>query len=204
MIWFLGWSYWNRELVLAPGSFDVHVSLILTKLYVWKCWIANRILRAEDKLDWVCSSCGSKIRTVHHLYWFCLCQVPCLAVLDPVLEIGGWVSSRPWDRGEGSPIFFFSPLQASVWSKNKGDPERLPWIRHCLVLKMRRLKVKRDSSAQFKRCLPASVSLPDWIPLCRKIQIYVMYIRQHSWQRVSSGPSRRTIKRVGSNRSSKT
>ena len=98
-------------------------------------------------------------------------------MLDPDLEMGGGGgSSSPGDRGRGSPNFFFSPLQASVWSKNKGDPGRLPWIRHCLVLKMRRLKVKRDSSAQFKRCLPASVSSPDWIPLGRKIQIHVMYM----------------------------
>ena len=32
-------------IVLATGSFDV--SLNLAKLYVWKCWIANRILRAQ-------------------------------------------------------------------------------------------------------------------------------------------------------------
>ena len=31
----------------------------------------------------------------------------------------------------------------------------------CLVLKTRRVKVKRDPSARFKRCLPTSVSLPD-------------------------------------------
>ena len=43
----------------------------------------------------------------------------------------------------------------------------------CLVLKTRRPKVKRDSSTQFKRCLPTSVSLPDWIPLGRKIQKHV-------------------------------
>ena len=58
------------------GSFDV----ILAKLYVWKCWIANRqesimgscnrILRAEDQSDRVCSSIGRKIRTHHQLYWF--------------------------------------------------------------------------------------------------------------------------------------
>ena len=58
------------------GSFDV----ILAKLYVWKCWIANRqesimgscnrILRAEDQSDRVCSSIGRKIRTRHQLYWF--------------------------------------------------------------------------------------------------------------------------------------
>ena len=43
----------------------------------------------------------------------------------------------------------------------------------CLVLKTLRAKVKRDSSAQFKSCLPTSVSLPDWIPLRRKIQKHV-------------------------------
>ena len=52
------------QLSKQAGSFDV----ILAKLYVWKCWIANRILRAEDKSDWVCSSCGRKIRALHQLY----------------------------------------------------------------------------------------------------------------------------------------
>ena len=44
----------------------------------------------------------------------------------------------------------------------------------CLVLKTRRVKVKRDSSARFKRCLPTSVSSPDWIPLGRKIRKHVL------------------------------
>ena len=35
------------------GSFDV----ILAKLYEWKWWIANRILRAEDRSDWVSGGC---------------------------------------------------------------------------------------------------------------------------------------------------
>ena len=48
------------------GSFDV----ILAKLYVWKCWFANRILRAKDQSDRVCSSSGKKIRTLHQLYSF--------------------------------------------------------------------------------------------------------------------------------------
>ena len=30
----------------------------------------NRILRAEDQSDRVCSSIGRKIRTHHQLYWF--------------------------------------------------------------------------------------------------------------------------------------
>ena len=47
-----------------------------------------------------------------------------LAVPDPDLEIregGGW-SSRPLDKGWGSPISpkILSALRASVWSKNKG------------------------------------------------------------------------------------
>ena len=29
---------------------------------------ANRILRAEDKSDRVCSSCGRKMKTLHQLY----------------------------------------------------------------------------------------------------------------------------------------
>ena len=44
----------------------------------------------------------------------------------------------------------------------------------CLVLKTRRMKVKRDSSSRFKRCLPTSVSSPHWIPLGRKIQKHVL------------------------------
>ena len=48
------------------GSFDV----ILAKLYVWKCWIASRILRAKDQSDRVCRSSGKKIITLHQLYWF--------------------------------------------------------------------------------------------------------------------------------------
>ena len=52
------------QLSKQAGSFDV----ILAKLYVWKCWIANSILRAEDKSDWVCSSCGRKIGSLHQLY----------------------------------------------------------------------------------------------------------------------------------------
>ena len=60
----------NENLQFQPskqtGSFDV----ILAKLYVWKCWIANRILRAKDQSDRVCSSSGKKIRTLHQLYSF--------------------------------------------------------------------------------------------------------------------------------------
>ena len=41
---------------MQTGSFDV----ILTK----------RILRAEDKSDRVCSSCGRKMKTLHELYSF--------------------------------------------------------------------------------------------------------------------------------------
>ena len=48
------------------GSFDV----ILANLYVWKCWIANRILRAKDQSDRVCRSSGRKIRILHQLYSF--------------------------------------------------------------------------------------------------------------------------------------
>ena len=57
--------------------------------------LAKTILRAEDKSDRVCSSCGRKMKTLHQLYSFV-------------------------------------------------------------------------SSARFKRCLPTSVSLPDWIPLGEK------------------------------------
>ena len=64
----------------------------------------------------------------------------------------------------------------------------------CLVLKTRRVKVKRDSSARFKRCLPTSVSSPNWIPLSRKIQKHV-----HDNVACSAWLSRRIRERVGSN-----
>ena len=65
-----------------------------------------------------------------------------LTVLDTVLEIRDWgQSSKPLEKGEGgwgrSPKNsknFFSALRASVWSKNKGEPGPLPWIRHFLAL----------------------------------------------------------------------
>ena len=41
---------------MQTGSFDVI--------------LANRILRAEDKSDRVCSSCGGKMKTLHQLYSF--------------------------------------------------------------------------------------------------------------------------------------
>ena len=51
---------WYRENLFQPsmqtGSFDV----ILAKI----------ILRAEDKSDRVCSSCGRKMKTLHQLYSF--------------------------------------------------------------------------------------------------------------------------------------
>ena len=67
----------------------------------------------------------------------------------------------------------------------------------CLVLKTRRVKLKRDSSAQFKLCLPTPVSLPDWIPLYKKNSETCTW--QRSWRRNSSWPSRRAIERVRSN-----
>ena len=99
--------------VAETGLFDV----ILAKLYVWKCWIARRIMQAQEKSDRICSSCRRKSEPL--ISSIRLCQAP------------------------------------------------------CLVLQTRRVKVKRDSSARFKRCLPTSVSLPDWIPLARKIQKHV-------------------------------
>ena len=33
-------------------------------------WFVKRILRAEDKSDRVCSSCGKKMKTLHQLYLF--------------------------------------------------------------------------------------------------------------------------------------
>ena len=43
---------------MQTGSFDVI--------------LAKRILRAEDKSDRVCSSCGRKMKTLHQLYSFVL------------------------------------------------------------------------------------------------------------------------------------
>ena len=61
---------------------------------------------------------------------------------DTVLEIRDLdQSSKPLEKGGGgggrSPKNskkFFSALRASVWSKNKGEPGPLPWIRHFLAL----------------------------------------------------------------------
>ena len=44
------------QLSMHTGSFDVI--------------LAKRILRAEDKSDRVCSSCGRKMKTLHQLYSF--------------------------------------------------------------------------------------------------------------------------------------
>ena len=64
-----------------------------------------------------------------------------LALPDTDLEIRDWSqSSKPLEKGGGwgrSPKNskkFFSALRASVWSKNKGEPGPLPWIRHFLAL----------------------------------------------------------------------
>ena len=55
-------------------------------------------------------------------------------VADPDLQIRGGGGGKgghpdPEIRGEGgwSPKKFFSALQASVWSKNKGGGGRAPW-----------------------------------------------------------------------------
>ena len=64
-----------------------------------------------------------------------------LTVLDTVLEIRDWgQSSKPLEKGGGwgrSPKNskkIFSALRASVWSKIKGEPGPLRWIRHFLAL----------------------------------------------------------------------
>ena len=64
-----------------------------------------------------------------------------LTVLDTVLEIRDWGrSSKPLEKGGGwgrSPKNskkIFSALRASVWSKIKGEPGPLRWIRHFLAL----------------------------------------------------------------------
>ena len=65
-----------------------------------------------------------------------------LTVLDTVLEIRDWgQSSKPLEKGGGgwgrSPKNSkkrFSALRASVWSKIKGEPGPLRWIRHFLAL----------------------------------------------------------------------
>ena len=47
---------------------DAHISSLG---YLWFDVIPlKRILRAEDKSDRVCSSCGKKIKTLHQLYSF--------------------------------------------------------------------------------------------------------------------------------------
>ena len=59
-------------------------------------------------------------------------------VADPDRQIRGWPGLPDPEMREGwgtwSQKKFFSALQASVWSKNKGGPRPLPWIRHCMGL----------------------------------------------------------------------
>ena len=85
---------------MQTGSFDVI--------------LAKRILRAEDKSDRVCSSCGRKMKTLHQLYSF---------------------------------------VSSALFSSENWESESEEW---------------------FKRCLPTSVSSPDWILLGRKIQKHVL------------------------------
>ena len=84
---------------MQTGSFDVI--------------LAKRILRAEDKSDRVCSSCGRTMKTLHQLYSFV----------------------------------------SSLFSSENWESESEEWL---------------------KRCLPTSVSSPDWILLGRKIQKHVL------------------------------
>ena len=81
------------QLSKQSGSFDV----FLAKLFVWKFWIANRILRAEDRSDWVCSSCRRKIRALHQCYLY-LCQVPCLVVKTRRVKVTKRDSSSRFNR----------------------------------------------------------------------------------------------------------
>ena len=60
--------------VAETGLFNV----ILAKLYVWKCWIAKRILQAQEKSDRICSSCGRKSEPL--ISSIRLCQAPCLVL----------------------------------------------------------------------------------------------------------------------------
>ena len=76
--------------------------------------LAKRILRAEDKSDRVCSSCGRKMKTLHQLYSF---------------------------------------VSSALFSSENRESESEEWL---------------------KRCLPTSVSSPDWILLGRKIQKHVL------------------------------
>ena len=76
--------------------------------------LAKRILRAEDKSDRVCSSCGRKMKTLHQLYSF---------------------------------------VSSALFSSENWESESEEWL---------------------KRCLPTSVSSPDWILLGRKIQKHVL------------------------------
>ena len=64
-----------------------------------KCWIANRILRAEDKSDRVCSSCGRKFRSPLQLYSFVLSTL--------------FSSENEKSESEeiSSAVFFFRPIE---------------------------------------------------------------------------------------------
>ena len=57
-----------------------------------------------------------------------------MEVADPDLQIRGSDPAMREGWGTRSPKKFFSAPQASVWSKNKGGPLPLPWIRHCMGL----------------------------------------------------------------------
>ena len=85
---------------MQTGSFDVI--------------LAKRLLRAEDKSDRVCSSCGRTMKTLHQLYSF---------------------------------------VSSALFSSENWESESEEWL---------------------KRCLPTSVSSPDWILLGRKIQKHVL------------------------------
>ena len=68
----------------------------------------------------------------------------CSTVPDPDLEIRRGRSSRLLEKGGGGAVSkkIFSALQASVWSKKKGEGEgAVPWIRHCSSPEQERLSL---------------------------------------------------------------
>ena len=67
------------ENLFQPSKKTGSLFEVCRKLYMSKCWIARRILQAEDKLDRICSSCGRKLRTLHQFYSFVASALFCSA-----------------------------------------------------------------------------------------------------------------------------
>ena len=116
-------------------------------LLVWKC--SKRRVHPLLKKSWIrpcflplfCMTTIWNFQKLPSYTFYGGNVVRVLALPDADLEIRDWgQSSKPLEKGGGwgrSPKNskkIFSALRASVWSKNKGEPGPLPWIRHFLAL----------------------------------------------------------------------